>query len=242
MIPCLLLRDGGLWKTVRFGEERYVGDPINTARLFNDKEVDELVLLDITATVEGRRPSLSAIREVAGECFAPLCYGGGVRSLEDMHDIYSVGVEKVALNAAAVEQPELVAQAAARFGSQSVVVAIDVRAGEVVTHRGTRSTGLDPVEHARGATERGAGEILLTSVGREGTGAGLDTDLVERVAGAVGVPVVAHGGAGSVEHLGEAARAGASAVAAGSLFVFVGPYRAVLVTYPGEAELAAVVG
>ncbi|MBA3301309.1 MAG: imidazole glycerol phosphate synthase subunit HisF, partial [Thermoleophilaceae bacterium] len=152
VIPCLLLRDGGLCKTVRFTGERYVGDPINTARLFNDKEVDELVLLDITATVEGRRPSLEAIKDVAGECFAPLCYGGGVRSLEDMHDIFSVGVEKVALNAAAVEQPELVAAAAARFGSQSVVVAIDVRGGEVVTHRGTRSTGLDPVEHARATT------------------------------------------------------------------------------------------
>lgn len=247
VIPCLLWRDGGLYKTVRFREPSYVGDPINTARLFNDKEVDELVLLDITATVEGAAPRLDAIADVAGECFAPLCYGGGIRSVEDMHRILEVGVEKVAMNTGAVENPSIVDAAAERFGSQSVLVSIDARrhdgAYEVVTHGGGRRTGLRPAEHAREMARRGAGEILLTSVDREGTGEGLDIELIRAVTEAVNVPVIAHGGAGSVEHLGAAVKeGGASAVAAGSLFVYIGPYRAVLVTYPDENVLRNEVG
>jgi len=248
IIPCLLWRDGGLWKTRRFKDPVYVGDPINTARLFNDKDVDELVLLDISATLEGRRPDLAAIADVADECFAPFCYGGGIRSLEDVHDILAVGVEKVSLNAVAVERPELVEQAASRFGSQSVVVAIDARRGsgggfDVVTHGGHRATGLDLVGHARAMEARGAGELLITSVDREGTGDGYDIQLLRAVSDAVSIPVVAHGGAGTLEHLGHAVHDGrASAVAAGSLFVFVGPHRAVLVNYPDDAQLEAMVG
>ncbi len=248
VIPCLLWRDGGLCKTVRFRDPTYVGDPINTARIFNDKEVDELVVLDISATVEGRGPSLRAVADIADECFAPLCYGGGLRSVKDIHDVLAVGVEKVALNAVAVEAPEVVGEAASRFGTQSIVVSIDCRSNggagyEVVTHGAARATGIDPVEHARAMEGRGAGEILLTSVDREGTGQGYDVSLIRRVAEAVNVPVIAHGGAGSVAHLAAAVRdGGASAVAAGSLFVFVGPYRAVLVTYPEESELAESVG
>ncbi|MBA2504338.1 MAG: imidazole glycerol phosphate synthase subunit HisF [Thermoleophilaceae bacterium] len=242
-IPCLLLRDGGLYKTTRFGDAGYVGDPINTARIFSDKQVDELVLLDIDASGEGRGPDLAAIASVAEECFAPLCYGGGIRSVEDMHAVYSVGVEKVSLNALAVARPETVTEGAARFGTQSVVVSIDVKDGEVVTHGATRRTGLDPVEHARDMAARGAGEILLTAVDREGTGAGFDLDLVRSVTGAVNVPVIAHGGAGSIEDLGAAVReGGASAVAAGSLFVYIGPHRAVLITYPEERQLEEIVG
>jgi cyclase len=245
VIPCLLWRDGGLYKTVRFRDPTYVGDPINVARIFNDKEVDELVLLDITATLEGRGPRLPAVADVADECFAPFCYGGGLRSVKDIHDVLAAGVEKVALNAVAVESPQVVAESAARFGTQSVVVSIDCRwtavGYEVVTHGASRSTRIDPVEHARAMEARGAGEILLTSVDREGTGRGYDVELVQRVAAAVNVPVIAHGGAASVDHMGEAVReGGASAVAAGSLFVFIGPYRAVLVTYPEEHELETV--
>lgn len=247
VIPCLLLRDGGLWKTRQFDDPVYVGDPINTTRLFNDKDVDELVLLDISATLEGRRPDLATIADVADECFAPFCYGGGIRSLEDVHDILAVGVEKVSLNAAAVECPELVGHSASRFGSQSVVVAIDVRRGqkgfEVVSHGGHQATGLEPVGHARAMEAHGAGELLITSVDREGTSHGYDLELVRNVSDAVSIPVVAHGGAGTLEHLGQAVHEGrASAVAAGSLFVFVGPHRAVLVTYPDDAELEAKVG
>lgn len=242
VIPCLLWRDGGLLKTVRFDAPTYVGDPINTARLFNDKEVDELILLDIAASVQEQGPDRSAIAEVADECFAPLCYGGGIRSLEDIHDVLEVGVEKIALNARAVELPELVADAAARFGSQSIVVSIDVRTSpagyEVITHGGTRRTGLNPVEHARAMEARGAGEILLTAIDREGTGSGYDIDLISRVTAAVNVPVIAHGGAGSIDHMSAAVRhGGASAVAAGSFFVFIGRHRAVLVTYPDQAGL-----
>jgi cyclase len=247
VIPCLLLRDGGLYKTVRFRDASYVGDPINTARIFNDKEVDELVLLDIAATREGRGPRLADIASVADECFAPLCYGGGLRSVSDIHDVLEVGVEKVALNAVTVEAPDVVGDAAARFGSQSIVASIDCRAAaggyEVVTHGATRRTGLDPAEHAREMEARGVGEILLTAVHREGTMEGMDVELVRRVVDAVNVPVIAHGGAGSVDDLARAAReGGASAVAAGSLFVYIGPYRAVLVTYPEERDLREKVG
>jgi imidazole glycerol-phosphate synthase subunit HisF len=247
VIPCLLLDDGGLYKTIRFANATYVGDPINTARIFNDKEVDELVLLDVTATAEGRGPRLSDVAKVADECFAPLCYGGGIRSVGDIHDVLEVGVEKVALNTAAVETPKVVDEAASRFGTQSIVVSVDCRANggayEVVTHRATRLTGIGPVEHARAMEARGAGEILLTSVDREGTRTGYDVELVRRVTEAVGIPVIAHGGAGSVDDLGEVVReGGASAVAAGSLFVHIGPYRAVLITYPEEDELREKVG
>lgn len=247
IIPCLLWRDRGLWKTCRFADPSYVGDPINTARLFNDKDVDELIMLDISATVAERRPDLGSIAAVADECYAPFCYGGGIRSVNDAHDILAVGVEKVAFNAVAVDRPEIVAESAARFGSQSVVASIDARPTpggyEVVTHGGRRRTGRDVVEHARAMEERGAGEILLTAVEREGTRAGFDLELIRRVTEAVDVPVIAHGGAGSVEDLGRAVReGGASAVAAGSLFVHIGAHRAVLVTYPEDAELEAEVG
>lgn len=237
MIPCLLMDGGRLWKTVRFAEPAYVGDPINTARLFNDKQVDEIILLDIGATRAGRPPCVRAIGAVAEECFAPLCYGGGVRSLSEMHEIFACGVEKIAINSAALSSPGLVEAAATRFGSQSVVASIDVRRGQVVTHGATRAVPVDPVEHARNMASLGAGEILLTSVDREGTMSGFDAELIGRVSQAVDVPVIAHGGAASLADLAAAANAGASAVAAGSLFVMVGRYRAVLVSYPAAHEL-----
>lgn len=245
VIPCLLLRGSGLVKTVRFKEPRYLGDPINIVRLFNDKEVDELVLLDISATSESRGPRMDLLLAMCTECFMPLCYGGGVRTLDDMHALFSMGVEKVSLNTRAFEDPALVTAAAERFGSQSVIVSIDVRRGllrrqQVVVRAGRQKTGRDPVEYAVEMERRGAGEILLNSVDRDGTMQGYDLDLIRRVTSAVSIPVVACGGAANVEDLGRAVRqGGAAAAAAGSLFVYQGPHRAVLVTYPEPRVLEA---
>jgi cyclase len=242
-IPCLLLRGNGFVKTVRFREPTYLGDPVNIVRLFNDKEVDELIVLDVTATPERRSPRLDFIAQLAGECFMPLCYGGGVSRIEDMQALYALGVEKVALTTSAVSEPRLVSAAAELFGSQSVVVGIDVKRNwrgryQVMTHAGRRGTGLDPVAHAVHLQEQGAGEILLNSVDRDGTMEGYDLDLVRSVTRAVTIPVIACGGAGSVEHLAAAVfQGGAAAAAAGSLFVFQGRNRAVLVNYPEPAVL-----
>jgi cyclase len=247
-IPCLLLSGAGLVKTVRFRKPTYLGDPINIARIFNDKEVDELILLDIQATPEGRGPRLEVVASLASECFMPLCYGGGVRTLEEMRALYAAGVEKVAINTRAVEDPLFVRRAAEAFGSQGVVVAIDVGHGwlggrRVLVRGGRKRTRLDPAEHARRMEEMGAGEVLLTSVDRDGTMAGYDLALVKDVARAVSIPVVACGGAGSVADLGRVVRAaGAAAAAAGSLFVFSGPNRAVLVSYPSPEQLQGVFG
>lgn len=245
VIPCLLLKGSGLVKTVRFKDPRYLGDPINIVRLFNDKEVDELVILDITATPEGRGPRMDLLATLTTECFMPLCYGGGVRTLDDMHALFSLGVEKVSLNTRALEDPALVTAAAERFGSQSVIVSIDVKRGmfggqKVVVRAGKQKTGRDPVEYAVEMERRGAGELLLNSVDRDGTMEGYDLDLIRRVTAAVSVPVVACGGAGSVADLGRAVNeGGAAAAAAGSLFVYQGPHRAVLVNYPEPRALQA---
>lgn len=244
VIPCLLLDGEGLYKTTRFADPSYVGDPINTIRIFNDKEVDEAVLLNIGTARRGGDPPYALLRDLAGECFMPLCYGGGVRSTEQVRRLIQLGVEKVAVNTAAVERPAIVEEAAALLGSQSVVVSIDVRRDRegrpsVTTHAGSSSTELDPVEHARRAEALGAGEILLTAVDREGTRTGFDLDLIAGVSQAVGIPVVAHGGAATTGDLRAAVRAGASAVAAGSLHVHRGRERAVLITYPDHEARAA---
>lgn len=246
VIPCLLLRGRGLYKTVRFRDPTYVGDPINAVRIFNEKGVDELVVLDITATVSGKGPALELIGDIASEAFIPLCYGGGVRSVEDFAALFRLGVEKVAVNTALVEVPGLVAEAARRFGGQSVIASIDVKRGflgkyRVRTRSGTHVVDLDPVTAARQAEGEGAGEIILNAVDRDGTMQGMDTDLIRTVTAAVSVPVVAIGGAGTLDHIVDAiSLGGASAVAAGSMFVFTGRHRAVLITYPTETELARV--
>lgn len=237
VIPCLLLMDGGLVKTVRFGNPRYLGDPINIVRIFNDKEVDELILLDIRATPERRPPPFAVLETIASECFMPLCYGGGVRSLEDMKTLFSIGIEKVAVNSHALEAPGFITEAAGRFGSQSVVAAIDVKKsllGGYVVQTAARIRGRrrDPVAHAVELARLGAGEILLTSVDRDGTYRGYDLELIRAVSGAVAVPVIACGGASGLSDVALARRAGASAAAAGSIFVYQGPHRAVLISYP----------
>lgn len=243
VIPCLLLRNRGLVKTVKFKDPKYLGDPINVVKIFNDKEVDELVFLDITATVEKKRPPFDLLASIATECFMPLCYGGGVRNLDDMKTLFSLGIEKVALNSYAVENSTFVRAAADLFGSQSVIVSIDVKKSllgkyKVFTHCGTVSTGLEPVKFAVEMEKQGAGELLLNSIDRDGMMQGYDLELIKQVSAAVGIPVVACGGAGKVQDLGEAVKSGgASAAGAGSIFVFQGPHRAVLISYPSPKEL-----
>jgi cyclase len=239
-ITILLLRQGGLWKGVRFRDHKYIGDPLNTIRIFNDKEVDELFVLDITATAERRIIPLELVEKMAEECYMPFGIGGGIRSAEEAGRLLRAGAEKVSINTAAVVEPRLISEMAERFGSQSVTVSIDVARGwlgrhRVMTHSGRRPTRLDPVAWAVEAQKRGAGEILLTSIDRDGTGKGYDLDLIRDVTAAVDIPVIAGGGAGKIEDLGLATEAGAAATAAGSLFIFVGRHRAVLVNYPSVA-------
>jgi cyclase len=243
LIPCLLVHDGGLVKTVAFRDAKYVGDPINAVRIFNEKEVDELVVLDIDATVKGTEPDYQMISHLASECRMPLCYGGGVHTVEQIEKIISLGVEKVALSAAAVDKPSLIADAAARVGSQSVVVVIDVkksgllRRHEVVTHNATRRTGLNPVDFAQAVAEQGAGEIVINSVDRDGGMKGYDLELVQAVREAVHLPLTVLGGAGSLADVKSLiVQQGIVGAAAGSLFVFKGKYRAVLINYPNRAE------
>jgi cyclase len=238
VIPCLLLRNGGLVKTRKFKNGVYVGDPINAIRIFNEKEVDELVLLDIHASLDKREPDYNLISEIASECFMPLAYGGGVTSMEQIHRLLRLGVEKVILNTALHRDPAFVREAVVTFGSQAITASIDVRRKlfgrrEVMTLAGSQPTGKEPVQTARHAESLGVGEILLTSIDDEGSMDGYDIDLLTKVSQAVNVPVIASGGAGTLDHFRAAVREGhASAVSAGSMFVFYGPHRAVLISYP----------
>lgn len=242
MIPCLLLRRGGLVKTIGFEDPRYVGDPINAVRIFNEKEVDELVLLDIEASRTGAEPDYERVREIASEAFMPIAYGGGVRSAEQAQRLVSLGVEKVVVNSAAIESPELLRAMADRLGSSSVVLAVDVkkdwRGRFRVYHPGQRKlAGLEVVPHAQAGVAAGAGEVFLNDVARDGTGKGYDLDLLRTVAHAIDVPLIACGGAGKPAHFVDAIKAGASAVAAGSMFVYMGKHRAVMINYPDARAL-----
>jgi cyclase len=243
VIPCLLLDDDGMVKTVQFKAPDYLGDPVNIVNLFNRFEVDEIALLDIRATTEGRRPPFELIDRLASECWVPLSYGGGIRSFQDARTVFSCGVEKVVIGTAAADDPELVTTVAAQFGSQAVVVAIDVKAGrrgryDVFVESGTRSVQSDPVAYARRAEALGAGEILLNAIHRDGTMSGYDLALIEQVSAAVGIPVIACGGAGSRGDIpGPVRQAGAAAVAAGSIFVYQGQERGVLVNFPERSQL-----
>lgn len=243
VIPCLLLKNEGLVKTVKFKHPKYVGDPINAVRIFNEKEVDELVFLDITATIENRRPPFKLISEIATECFMPFCYGGGISKVEEIAELFKLGVEKVAINSSAVENPSLISRAAELFGNQSIVVSVDVKKNlfgqyRVYTHGGRKASKLDPVDFAVRMQELGAGELFLNSIDRDGTMQGYDIDLIKSVSEAVSIPVIACGGGGSLDDFADAVKkGGASAVSAGSLFVFQGRHRAVLITYPSIKEL-----
>ena len=243
VMPCLLLKGRGLVKTIAFKDPRYVGDPRNAVRIFNEREVDELVLLDISATPENAPPQFELIREIVSEAFMPIAYGGGIRSMEAAERILALGVEKVVVSSYAVQNPEFIREAARAFGSQSVVVCLDVRKRllggyEVYTHQAAKRSRMEPVAWAKRVEQLGAGELVVQSVDRDGTMAGYDLELTRAVAGAVGVPVIACGGAGQNDDFRKAVlEGGASAVAAGSLFVFHGKHRAVLISYPEPSAI-----
>jgi len=241
VIPLLLIHRGGVYKTTRFGEPRYIGDPLNAISIFNEKRVDEIAVFDIDATPEGRGPNLDFVRDFASECFVPVCYGGGVSTIGHMHDVLSIGVEKLSIGSAQGDS-KLISEGAKRFGSQSIVVTLDVGIGpdgkpQIFTERGRKPTGLDPVTAARRVADLGAGEIVVQSIERDGTMQGYDRALIRSVAGAVSVPVVAAGGARDLDDIaGTMAETGASAAIAGSLFVYVGRLKGVLITFPQEDE------
>ncbi len=246
IIPTLLLRNESLVKTVRFGKFTYVGDPANTVRIFNELEVDELLFLDITATSEGRSPNLKVLSDIANECFMPLGYGGGICSLEQAKSVFDIGFEKVAVNSCAIENPNLLTEIARQYGSQAVIASIDVKTGflgkQVVrTQSGRHNTHRDPVDWAKEVEGHGAGEILLTSIDREGTWEGFDLELVKRVSDAVSIPVIAHGGCGCVSDINKVVKqANASAVGLGSMVVFQKKGMGVLVNFPDLDQLEAV--
>jgi cyclase len=238
IIPCILLRGHGLVKTRKFKDPVYVGDPINAVRIFSEKEVDELVILDIDATREGREPNYELIAEIAGECFMPVAYGGGIQTLAQARKLIRCGIEKVVINSASIESKGIIREIADVFGSQAVVGSIDARKILLGGHRvfvksGTVDTKLKPEDHAASLEQAGVGEILLTSIDRDGQMQGYDIELIKKVSSKVNVPVVACGGAGTLDHMRRAmSESGASAVSAGSMFVFYGKHRAVLINYP----------
>jgi imidazole glycerol-phosphate synthase subunit HisF len=247
VIPSLLLQNNGLVKTFRFKDPQYIGDPINAIRIFNEKEVDELILLDITATKEAREPNYEMIEQIASECFMPLAYGGGVRTIEQAKRIYSLGVEKICLQTAALENSRLVSELADCFGSQSVMVSLDVKKnwlGKPHLYSASKGKLVDSrwVECAERLVVAGAGEVLLNAVDKDGTLQGPDLVLIERLSKSLSVPLIAVGGVSSLADIKAAVDAGASAVAAGAFFVYQGPHRAVLITYPKYSELEALFG
>lgn len=242
VIPILLLQNRRLVKTIRFSSPKYVGDPINALRIFNEKEVDEICLLDITTDSAGK-PDIAFVKELSGECFMPLSYGGGLSSIGQIETLLSCGVEKVILGKAALLQPELLMQAAKIFGSQSIAVAMDITktfwgTDKVAFNRARQTVDGDVVSWARRFEECGAGEILLQRVERDGSQDGYDLKLINKVCQAVSIPVVAASGASGLDDFCDAINSGASAVAAGSLFVFNGPHRAVLINYPTQDKLS----
>lgn len=229
-------------KSVRFDNHKYVGDPINAVKIFNDKEVDEICILDISATAGGRGPNVELVREIASEAFMPLAYGGGITRVNEVRLLISAGVEKVILNTIAFENISVVREAAKYIGSQSVVVSVDVKRDfwgrqRVYVKNGLKQTGFSPAEYAQRMEKAGAGEILLTSIERDGTFSGFDLSLIKEVSSKIGIPLIAAGGAGSIDDFVPAINAGASAIAIGSMAVFQRPHRAVLISYPSQSEL-----
>lgn len=243
IIPVLLLKGKGLVKTVQFKRPVYVGDPINAVKVFNDKEVDELIFLDVLASKKGLSPNYKVIEAIASECFMPVCYGGGISSLEQIKKILNLGIEKVSLNHAAFDNSDIIKDAALMFGSQSIVVSLDVKkkksgSYKIFSHSSGKTTSLDPLEYAKGMEKLGAGELLLNSVDRDGTMSGYDIELIREIVSNVNIPVIACGGAGELAHFQEVKnKTNVAAIAAGSMFVFHGRHKAVLLSYPGQEEL-----
>lgn len=243
IIPCLLLKNEGLVKTIKFTDSIYVGDPVNAVKIFNEKGADELIILDIMAGKERKKPNFKLIEDVASECFMPLCYGGGVTNLDDASQIFNLGIEKVSLNTAAIENPKLIKQIADKYGSQSTVVSIDVKKNifgkyHVFTHGGKQNTKRDPLEVAQNAVAMGAGEIIINSIDQDGMMRGYELDIIKSVSQIVSVPVLAAGGAKNAQDFVRVlVEGGASGAVAGSCFVFHGKHKAVLITYPSFEQL-----
>lgn len=237
VIPCLLLQDGGLVKTEKFKNPKYVGDPINAIRIFNDKYVDELIFLDINASRLNKEPDYDLIARIAGECFMPLCYGGGIRTLEQARKLVAIGVEKISINSTAIHNLELIKQLVDELGSQSVVGAIDIKRNfwgkqYVYDSSNRRLTNITPLVHAKNLVGVGVGEIFINDVDRDGTYSGYNVELIAQISNEINVPLIACGGASKLNDMQETFSAGASAAAAGSMFVFYGPHQAVLINYP----------
>lgn len=242
IIPSLLLQDNGLVKTVNFKNPKYIGDPINAVNIFNEKEVDELVIFDIDATVKRHEPNYALIEKIANQSQMPVCYGGGVKTVDEAQKIFRLGVEKIALSSAVVQNPELITEIAERVGSQSVIVVLDVKKKlfggyEIYTHNGKKATGLNPFEFAALAEQLGAGEIIINSIDQDGLMKGYDFDLIDKIRQKVSLPLTVLGGAGSLNDIEKLInKHKIIGAAAGSLFVFKGVYKAVLINYPTRAE------
>lgn len=248
IIPCLLVHDKGLVKTVQFANPKYVGDPVNAVKIFNEKEVDELIVLDIDATSRRREPDYLLIEHLAAECRMPFCYGGGIKTIEQAQRIIRLGVEKVAMSSAAIDTPALIGRMAERLGNQSVVAVLDVKRDasgryQLFTENGTRATGKSPIDLAPELERLGVGEIVVNSIDRDGMMQGYDLSLVDGIRAVISVPLTVLGGAGSLGDIGQLiASQGIVGAAAGSLFVFKGVYRAVLINYPNQEAKTALMG
>jgi cyclase len=242
IIPSLLVHENGLVKTVNFKNPKYVGDPINAVKIFNEKEVDELAIFDIDATVLGKEPNYSLIERLASQSMMPLCYGGGVKTVEQAQHIFSLGIEKIALSSAVLHNPKLITEISDRVGAQSVIVVLDVKKKllggyEVYTHNGKKATGINPFKFVEEAQKLGAGEIVINSIDKDGVMKGYDLDLIAKVREKISLPMTVLGGAGSLQDIEKVIdQHGVIGVAAGSLFVFKGPYKAVLINYPNQLE------
>jgi cyclase len=246
IIPCLLLRNNGLVKTVKFKDSTYIGDPINTVKIFNEKEVDEIFFLDIDATRLKKEPPYELIQNIASECFMPFAYGGGIHSLQQIERIIKSGAEKIIINTQAFLGKNFLKEAVHQFGSSTIAVSIDVKKeflkGNIVYIKGgTQGTGINPVDYAREIENAGAGEILINSIDRDGVMEGYDIELIKSISNSIKIPLIACGGAGRLSDFGLAVKqGGASAAAAGSFFVFHGKRRAVLITYPSYSEISSI--
>lgn len=242
VIPVLLIHNGGLVKSIKFKNYKYIGDPINAVKIFNEKEIDEIIINDIDATREKRPPNFKKIKEIAGEAFIPLSYGGGITTLDEIKKLLYIGVEKIILNYIAIRNPDIVSEAANLIGSQSVVISMDVKKNffgkyKIYSKNGSEKTNYDPIVFAKLMQNSGAGEIFLNSIDKDGTFSGYDLKLISEVSSQLTIPLIICGGASHVTDFCKAISHGASAVAAGSMFVFQGPHRAVLISYPSQTEL-----
>jgi len=243
VIPCLLLENQSLVKTVNFKKPAYIGDSINTARIFNELEVDELVLLDIAASNNKRKPDFKILADLANECFMPLAYGGGINNFEDAKKIFQVGIEKIIINSYVFENPQFITRLAEHFGNQAIVASIDVKKNmfgkyQVFSNSGIKKQKVDPVLWAQELERLGAGEILLTAIHQEGTWKGFDIDIIKKISNAVSIPVIANGGASCLEDIERAIKDGyASAVSLGSMVVYQKKGMGVLVNFPDRKKL-----